>query len=230
MELDPSLSKEEKQKHMDEWWSIVQSLIVRLGPTKTMIRRAVAMSRLYFRHKCPELLKTLGEAGLKLHVVSAGITGVVAESFDILQTQRGLNLDSTLVYVMTPEIHDAARDNAVIGFGKPTVTSANKHLCVDHKRYPEIHENTNAILMGDLIEDYLIVKNLKLKEVIGIGFLNVPGEYKAEALDKFTSALDIVIGHDGNLACALEVVKSIIGLPLDEEWLKEAKLTEVLKY
>lgn len=190
----------------------------------------MATSRLYFRHKCPELLKTLGEAGLKLHVVSAGITGVVAESFDILQAQRGLHLDNTLVYVMTPEIHDAGRDGAVIGFGKPTVTSANKHLCVDHKRYPQIHEHSNAILMGDLIEDCLIVKNLKLKEVIGVGFLNVPGEYKAEALDRFMGAFDIVIAHDGNLVCALELVKSVIGLPLDEEWLKAAKLADVLKY
>jgi len=38
MELNPSLSAEEKQKSMKEWWNLVQSLIKRISPTKTMIR------------------------------------------------------------------------------------------------------------------------------------------------------------------------------------------------
>ena len=175
----------------------------------------------------------MATTGLKIHVVSAGITGVIKESFSILQTQRELKLDDILVYVTTPEIYDESRDHAIIGFGEPTITSANKHLCMDHKRYPEIREGTNAILMGDIVEDNLIVKNLKLKEVIGIGFLNVPSEYTPETLNMFMNAYDIVIANDGNLLHPLELVKSLIGLPLDENYVKQSlqaeKFSEILK-
>lgn len=157
---------------------------------------------------------------------------MVAESFHILQNQRGLRLDDNLVYCMTPEVYDMKQGNVLVDFGEPTVLSTNKHLCINHERYPEIQEGSNAILMGDLIEDYQIVKNLKLKQVIGIGFLNAPAEYEPEALEKFLETYDIVIAHDGNLIHAAELIKSIIGLEIDEEYANyrnAGKLVDVLK-
>jgi hypothetical protein len=147
--------------------------------------------------------------------------------------QRGLQLDDTLVYCMTPEVYDPERGNMLVDFGEPTVLSTNKHLCINHERYPEIQERSNAILMGDLIEDFLIVKNLNLKQVIGIGFLNAPAEYEPEALSKFLETYDIVIAHDGNLIHIVQLIKSIIGMDIDEDYVSNypnaERLAEVLK-
>jgi len=153
---------------------------------------------------------------------------VVTETFYILQAQRGLQLDDTLVYCMTPEVYDIEKGNMLVDFGEPTVLSTNKHLCINHERYPEIQEGSNAILIGDLIEDFLIVKNLKLKQVIGIGFLNTPAEHEAEALAKFLETYDIVIAHDGNLMHAVQLVKSIIGMEIDENYVSNNPSAELL--
>eukprot|EP01022_Parablepharisma_sp_SALTPOND_P008793 TRINITY_DN136950_c0_g1_i1.p2 TRINITY_DN136950_c0_g1~~TRINITY_DN136950_c0_g1_i1.p2 ORF type:complete len:182 (-),score=21.37 TRINITY_DN136950_c0_g1_i1:48-593(-) len=170
---------------------------------------------------------------MKMHVVSGGIKGVVTETFYILQGQRGMDLRDTLVYCMTPEIYDSTSNNLLIGFGEPTIITTNKHTCTTHEAYPEIKEGTNAIVMGDLIEDYLIVKNLKMNNVIGIGFFNKDKGYEPEVLNSYMDTYDIVIANDGNLNHVVELVKSIIGIPMNPEYSKlgasAVRFAEVLK-
>ena len=174
------------------------------------------MSKLYLRYGCYELLRTLNENGLKMHIVSGGIKGVVTESFYILQSQRGLDLRDTLAYCMTPEIYDSS--NLLIGFKDPMITSINKHLCMTLDEYPEIKAGNNAIVMGDLVEDYLIVKSLKMSQILGIGFYNATAGYKPEHLAAYMDTYDIVIANDGNLIHVVELVKNIIGAATDPEY------------
>ena len=163
------------------------------------------------------MVKVMADSGLKMYVVSAGIKSVVKECFNILQTQKKINIEDTLIYCMTPEIFDINHNHTLVGFGEPTVTSVNKHLCINHERYPEIEAETNAILLGDLVEDCLIMKNLKIKEVIKIGFFNEVDEYEIDALDRFMSAYDVVITRDGNLSYVTKLIKSIIGFPIEND-------------
>ncbi len=192
---------------------------------------AVSVSKLYLRNGCTELFRTLHNSGMKFHIVSAGIKGVVTETFYILQGQRGLDLSNTLVYCMTPEVYDPS--NLLIGFGDPAIISTNKHLCMTHETFPEIKPETNAIVMGDLVEDYMIVKNLKMKNVIGIGFFNQTDGYKPEVLAAYMDTYDIVIANDGNLVHVNELVKSIIGAIMDPEYVKygptAVRFAELLK-
>ena len=160
-----------------------------------------------------------------MHVVSGGIKGVVTESFYILQKQREFDVSNLLVYCMTPEIYN--EENILIGFGEPTIITTNKHLCMNHDSYPEIKEGGNAIVMGDLVEDYLIVKNLKMNNVIGIGFFNSYEGYKQEQLNAFMDTYDIVIANDGNLVHVAEIVKAIAGLSAGPEYASLGPSTKV---
>ncbi len=170
------------------------------------------------------MLQLAISAGLKLHIVSAGIKGVVTETFYILQMQRGMDAGNSLVYCMTPEIYDA--ENLLIGFTEPTIITTNKHLFVRHDNYPEIKEGDNAIVMGDLVEDYMIVKNLKLSNVIGVGFFNGNARLEPEQLHKYMETYDIVISNDGNLIHVVELIKSIIGATNDPEYLNYSPSTK----
>ncbi len=150
-------------------------------------------------------------------MVSGGIKCAVTESFYILQKQIEIDANNSLVYCMTPEIYNA--DNLLVGFGEPTIITTNKHTCVRHDTYPEIKEGDNAIVMGDLVEDYLIVKSLKLSNVIGIGFFNRDADYAPEQFSKYMDTYDIVISGDGNLIHVVELIKSIIGVPNEREYM-----------
>ena len=165
---------------------------------------------------------------MQFYVVSGGLQAVVREVFRVVEEQKGIKGD--IVYCMTPEVYE---DEKLIDFGKPIITSHNKHNYVNHEIHKDVKEGTNAILLGDLVEDHLIVKNLKMKNVIGIGFLNVIGEYSKEMLEKYAEVFDIIIIQDGNLTHAVELIKSIIGVPLDADYPKKGsgavRLAEVFK-
>lgn len=169
------------------------------------------------RHGITELLQIISEEKMKIYIVSGGITGVVTESFYILQKQRLLDLSKNLVFCMTPEVYN--EDGILVGFGEPTVMTVNKHMNINHTTCKEIEEGSNGIVMGDLIEDYQIVSNLKLANVIGIGFFNPPGVAKPEDLAKFMEIYDIVIAGDGNIIHAAELIRYICGLPLTPEYI-----------
>lgn len=163
------------------------------------------------------MVKVLSEEEMKLYIVSAGIRAVVVEVFGILQEQVGVELSKVVEYCMTPDVFEGEK---LVDFGEPMVTSMNKHLCVNHERYPSIKEGTNAVVIGDIVEDFGIVQNLKMKTVIGIGFLNKVGEYSKDLLDKYLKVYDVVIVRDGNLVHAAELIKSIIGIPMNTDYPK----------
>ena len=95
-----------------------------------------------------------------------------------------------------------------------------------HEAFPEIKEGNNAIVMGDLVEDYLIVKNLKMSQVIGIGFFNESEGCKPERLAAYMDTYDIVIANDGNMVHVAELVKYIIGEPMSPEYLDYGEASE----
>eukprot|EP00826_Nyctotherus_ovalis_P005445 TRINITY_DN1122_c0_g1_i6.p1 TRINITY_DN1122_c0_g1~~TRINITY_DN1122_c0_g1_i6.p1 ORF type:complete len:183 (+),score=55.39 TRINITY_DN1122_c0_g1_i6:595-1143(+) len=175
-----------------------------------------------------EVLRLLKETGLRLHIVSGGIRGVVMESFYILQLQKGLDLDNCLVYCMTPETYDLAAGNTLVAFGEPMIRTTNKHLYTTHETHPEIKPGNNAIVVGDIIEDAGIVGSLKLGTVLGIGFFNMPGEGNEALLQDYMNAYDIVIANDGNLMHLFEIIKFVVGMPIDAEYGKISKVAEVL--
>jgi len=231
IEGNPLLSKEEKEGVMKEWWKYTQDLMVQTKMSKELVRLAVAKSKLYLRYGFFDMIRLLKDQGLQLHIVSGGIKAVVTETFYITQAELGLDLSKTIVYCMTPEIYN--ENMFIVGFEEPTIISTNKHLFMTHKTYPEVKEGNNCIVMGDLVEDYMIVKNLKMNNVIGIGFINNTEEVTKEVLDAYMDTYDIVIANDGNLIHIDQLIRYIIGEPLDSEYTKlgpsALRFSELLK-
>jgi len=151
---------------------------------------------------------------------------VVIESFYILQLQRNMDIESCLSYYMTPETYDLSNGNTLVGFGEPMIRTTNKHTYMTHERHPEIKKGSNAIVIGDIVEDAAIVHSFNLNNVLGIGFFNIPGETSEVHLQEYMNAYDIVIANDGNLVHLYEIIKSIVGMPIDEEYTKLSAAAE----
>jgi len=166
---------------------------------------------------------------MKLYVVSAGIKEVVKESFYYLQSQMKENVFSNIELCMTSDIYD--KNNYIVGFQKPTIITTNKHLFVSHEKYPEIKQGKNAIVMGDLIEDLQIIRNLKLKNVLSIGFFNSDphDESSKKALLAYMDAFDIVIAFDGNLDYIVNILNYISTPPLPVHFEEIKKIKEPSK-
>lgn len=160
------------------------------------------------------MLSILKGFNQKLYVVSAGVRAVVKESFNMLQSQIDWgNIWQAIELCMTEENFDS--NNVIIGFQEPTILTTNKHKFVSHDKYPEISPGKNAIVMGDLIEDIQIVKDLQLGKVISIGFYNYSDDFQGKSLKSYTDAFDIVIVNDGNLEHIAQILLAIAGLPID---------------
>eukprot|EP01022_Parablepharisma_sp_SALTPOND_P020154 TRINITY_DN3589_c0_g1_i1.p1 TRINITY_DN3589_c0_g1~~TRINITY_DN3589_c0_g1_i1.p1 ORF type:complete len:316 (-),score=42.92 TRINITY_DN3589_c0_g1_i1:65-1012(-) len=216
LEKDIRLTKEEKEAYMIEWRKAALALFVDSKLTKERIRRATMDSKLFFRYGCANFLKTVSEANLKLHLVSGGVKAVVTESLKILESTHKLSLNNFLAYCMTPDIYN--EEEVLIGFGEPTLITGNKQEFVTHELYPDIIPGNNAIVMGDLIEDFWVIRNLKLKTVIGIGFVGDESKYNPELLRNYMDTYDIIIANDGNMTHATELVKYLLGMEIDPEY------------
>ena len=170
-------------------------------------------------------MKTLEELKLKLYVVSAGVMEVVKESFFILQTQKEINIPATTELCMTPEIYNDK--NFIIGFQEPTIITTNKHMFVSHEKYPEIKKGNNAIVMGDLIEDINMVKNLELNQIITVGFYNSQASGKSnEVFKRYVEKFDIVVLNDGNLTHVANILSHIAGLTPELQFICSETSTE----
>ena len=148
--------------------------------------------------------------------MSAGIKGVVTETVYLIQAQESIDLAPCVEYCMTPEIYDST--NTIIGFTEPSITTTNKNMFVSHEKYTDVKKGVNAIVMGDMLDDIKIVKDLELGTVISIGFYNTHEGAPEAELKKYMETFDIVITNDGNMTHAAELVKSVTGLPRDPEY------------
>eukprot|EP00826_Nyctotherus_ovalis_P015817 TRINITY_DN1452_c0_g2_i7.p1 TRINITY_DN1452_c0_g2~~TRINITY_DN1452_c0_g2_i7.p1 ORF type:complete len:301 (-),score=89.63 TRINITY_DN1452_c0_g2_i7:50-952(-) len=185
LEIDSKLSKEEKMKYMVEWRRLSLKCFVDRKLTRERIKQATIEGKLCFRFGTADLLKTIVEAGLNLHIVSGGIKGVVTESLRLLEVQNGLNLGDAVRYIMTPDIYD--EKGQLTGFGERVILTGNKQDFVTHDTCPLIHQGDNAILMGDLVEDSWVANNLHLKTTLTIGFIREMECYGKEQIEGITA-------------------------------------------
>ncbi len=90
------------------------------------------------------------------------------------------------------------------------INPVGKRLTITDEK---IGNRKNIILLGDCLEDAQMINQLSRKNlnVISIGFLNNPKDYKEEYCS-FSDVYDIVVVNDGGWQGAYEVLKRITDL------------------
>ena len=182
IEADPDLDYDTKYKEMDAWWDITHGMIVeQLDLMDFMLPEMLKNSNLALRHGVDSVLERCKDFDVPFTVVSAGIGNFVEAALHPLINYPGFHIFSNFLHFDL--------DGHVQGFSKPNIHSLSKSAVLrDQIQRP------NAVLLGDMPTDTLMVQGNKYQEVLSIGFLNDP----TACLEDYRSRFDILVLGDGN--------------------------------
>ena len=183
IEIDPDVDFETKFKEMDTWWNITHSMIVqRLSLHEFMLSEMMRTSNLALRHGVDTLLGRCKDLEVPFTVVSAGIGNFVEAALHPLINYSGFHVYSNYLHFDS--------QGHVTGFSKPIIHSLSKNTILrSHVQRP------NAVVLGDMPTDTLMVQGNGYREVLKIGFFNE----RDASLEGYRECFDLLVLGDGNM-------------------------------
>lgn len=206
IEIDPTISLEEKKQKMQEWWEANWKLMLEHGMHFSVVKKVARDKSIQLRDKTDLFFKTLNERKIPLLIFSSGLGDIIKE---FLKVQ---NLFNENVHLVANEFifNDAGE---VIGFSKPMITIFSKNeLQLNNKEYKEdIKNRKNVILLGDSLGDLDMASGVEHDQIITIGFFDeFKAELKNELLEQYKEAFDVVLTENSDFSYVNELVDKII--------------------
>ncbi|MDO8524113.1 MAG: hypothetical protein Q7R99_00610 [bacterium] len=205
LEIDSSLTKEEKKRLMEEWWDKMFNLMIDFGFSKIHLQKIIDIGLVQFREGALEFFSILNKNNIPLVVMSAsGVgeavklvfeeAGQISDNIHIISNAFEWDEQGLAVRPKLPIIHSLNKDEILI------------------KDFPEIFgkvkNRKNVILLGDNVEDIAMVEGFEYDNLIKIGFLN---ENIEENLGVYKKNFDAIITNDGSMKFINELLKEICG-------------------
>ncbi|MEK6891506.1 MAG: hypothetical protein AABX03_05220 [Nanoarchaeota archaeon] len=202
IEIDTSISKDEKIIQMSKWWREHFQLIIESNLNKQTISKIIKERPLEFREGTRKFTMSLHKLNIPLIFITASVGDMVSEYIK----KEGILFDNVHVIGNNFEYDSSGK---VIGVKFPIIHTLNKSEASIHKLkiYKELLDRKNVLLLGDSLEDIHMVAGFPYKNLIKIGFLN---ENIENNLDKFKEAFDVVITGDGDFSEVNKVLKEIL--------------------
>ena len=192
IEVDSSISLEEKKKNMQEWWEKHDKLLIESGLSKSDLEDIVKNGYVRFREGVSEFLDELYKHNIPLIILSASGCGDAIRMF----FQKAGKDYSNIHYVTNQFNWD--KNGKAVSSRELIVHCANKDETVLEKIpevYKVIKDRKNVILLGDSIEDLGMIKGFDYEILIKIGFLNF--DYDKSRKD-YQENFDVVLDGDGD--------------------------------
>ena len=204
IELDNSISMEDKKEVMKEWRTKHKLLLIKEWITKQDIYEAMKSQNINLREWSKNFFDILNKNNIPLIILSAGWLGTLSiEKY--LENQKSLNNNIHLIW--NEFIRDW--DNA-IDFKKPIIHTFNKDETII-QAFPEIYEQVknkkNVILLWDSLSDVKMIDGFEYNNLLKIWFLNKDVD---KNIDKYKEAYDVVITDDGSMEFVNELLEKII--------------------
>jgi len=173
MEVDTSMSIQDKIPYMIEWYEKSHGSMVAMEPPlmRTGIEIMVRDSTAYLRDGAKAMIGSLAEEEVPLLVLSAGIGDVVQE----VLKQNGALLPNVEIISNFMIFDDVTQ--RLVGFKEPLIHMFNKDESAfhdDHTDYfDKMRHRHNVILLGDCLGDANMSHGAANPEcILKIGFLN----------------------------------------------------------
>jgi 5'-nucleotidase len=205
IEIDPKVPLKIKKKKMEEWWRTHYKLLKEFGLKRSHLRKIILSGKIKLREKSDKFFNLLKEKLIPLIIFSSGGLGV-EPILMFLKKERKL-LENVFV---VGNILKWNRRGKFIGTKEPIIHSLNKDGKMLKKFstvFEKIKKRKNVLVLGNDIEDLLVIKGLNIDNSIKIGFLN---EKVKELLKEYKKHFDILILEDGTMEAVNEVVKNIL--------------------
>lgn len=189
IEIDSTISDEEKSKAMTEWWQAHINLFYEYGLKEQAIKDSLKDGGLNYREGSKEFLAKMNEFGIPVIIISAGI-GNVIEEFLYKENDYYPNIKIVSNFINF--------ENGIIkDIRGETIHALNKNIVSLDEDSKKILENRkNILLLGDGLADLKMISEEKMKNAITVGFLD---EKIEENLKYFNEKFDIVLTNQGTL-------------------------------
>lgn len=203
IELDHSMSPEEKSVHMVDWWEGNFKYFIKMGLKREDHGNVVLNSRLLLRHGTEDFLKLNSKLDLPLYIVSGGISEIIeAHFYAILHNgEMGAAEEELRVYwerrVEVLSNRFIYHNDEGIDYMRPVIHILNKQQFIYDSEPPKKFRR-NVIIMGDILEDVKMVRESEHDVVLKVGFLN-DLEENGHLMPEFIKTFDIVVTGDGSL-------------------------------
>ena len=190
VEIDPSISLEEKIPIMKEWYKEANGLLAESGAHRSWFPKMVQESDCELRDDTALMLGRLNKANIPVLVLSAGLGDLIHE----IMSHFGVLHDSTF---LVSNFLDYSQDGKVTGLKNPeeVIHMYNKaESMLKRSDCDQFSNRKNVVLLGDSLGDLKMAGGVKDPDtVLTIGFLNKNIE---ESLQTYKDSFDIVLIDD----------------------------------
>lgn len=202
IEIDESLSVEERSKKMEEWWTEHLKIMIKYGLNKEVINDIIKKRKIKPREGSLEFYDLLNSFKIPLLIFSAG-KGDLIEGF--LEEEGKLYNNISVI----ANFYDYDEKGFVTGYKSKIIHTFNKNekQTEKHPCYEKIKNRKNVIVIGDSISDLGMIEGLQHENVLSFGFLN---ENIEVMMEKFQDKFDVVILNDGSMDYVNKILKEIL--------------------
>ncbi|KAK5601428.1 hypothetical protein CRENBAI_026636, partial [Crenichthys baileyi] len=203
IEIDASLSPEEKLPYMVTWWTKVHELLIQQRIRKDRLAQAVRESSAMLREGYRVFFDCLAEHRVPLLIFSAGVGDVLEEV--IRQND-----------VFHPNVHiisnymDFDHTGVLQAFKGQLIHSYNKRDgALSHATaLRELHGRPNVLLLGDSLGDLNMADGVsEAQNILTVGFLNDQVEERKES---YIKSFDIVLLKDETMDIPNAILRHIV--------------------
>ena len=204
IEINPNISLEEKNKHMEDWWISTNKLLIKNNLNKNDIRKIVNNWNIEFRDWVKEFLDFLKQNNIPLIIISASWLWI--ESIKYFFEENNVFFDN--IHIIS---NDFVWDKSwkAIDYKTPIIHSFNKWETI-LKEFPDIfnkiQNRKNVILLWDSLGDHHMVDWFDYKNLVNIWFLN---DKEDELMQDYKKRYDIVITWDWDFGEVNKILESL---------------------
>lgn len=204
IEIDLSISLEERKKAMQEWWETHSQLLIESGLSKSDLEDVVKNGVVRFRNGIVQFVDFLYQHDIPLVVLSASGCGDAIQLFF-----QKVKRDYPNIFYITNQFNWDKNGKAISLKGK-IIHSLNKDEII-LQEIPEVYkiikDRKNVVLLGDNIGDIEMIKGFDYNNLLKIGFLNF--DYNRLRGD-YEKNFDIVLEGDGDFNFIYDLTRDII--------------------
>ena len=201
IEIDPSMTMEEKTPYMIKWWALHLQLMIDDGIGKDYLEKLLTADERMFRSQLSSFISLLSQHNIPLLVFSAGL----GEPIEGFMKKEGLLLDN--VHIIS-NFFTYDKNDKISGYEQTPIHTFNKDeghvLGTGYEAI--VKEKKNVILLGDTLGDLKMTGDVSHDTVITIGYLSKNIE---DQLESYMNSFDVVITGDGDMSYAIELVEKI---------------------
>ncbi|KAM7122732.1 cytosolic 5'-nucleotidase 3A isoform X1 [Mycteria americana] len=203
IEIDPSLTIEEKYPYMVEWYNKSHALLIEQGLQKDKLAETVRESDVMLKEGYENFFDKLSEHNIPVFIFSAGIGDILEEVIH----QAGVYHSNVKV---VSNFMDFDENGILKGFKGELIHVYNKHdgALKNTEYFKQLKDNSNIILLGDSQGDLSMADGVaNVEHILKIGYLN---DKVDELLEKYMDSYDIVLVKDESLEVANSILQKIL--------------------